>query len=205
MRAVKQATAISPVSNDAKEQIEFQVPYTARVTIAGVSPILWHRWSVESVEAKGKAAKGSRAKKEDDIESYVWRDEKGFLSLPTEYLRQSVIGAAKYRQDPRSPRKSAQDLFKAGVACGTDLCSLGTKDWDYIDRRRVNIQRAGITRSRPALLAGWRATRELAVLIPEYITPAVLNEVIQQAGRLVGVADNRPSFGRFQVTNFETW
>ena len=52
---------------------------------------------------------------------------KGLLCIPTEYFRMALIGAAKFKQDPRSPRKSAMDLFKAGVANLTDLCSLGVQ------------------------------------------------------------------------------
>ena len=115
----------------------------------------------------------------------------------------STILASKYKQDPRSPRKSAMDLFKAGLVTLTDLGSLGIKDWDYIDRRRVTIQRNGITRSRPAVKMGWKTSIIFQVLTPEYISPDLLNETLQSAGRLVGVGDFRPTFGRFQVTKFK--
>src|SRR5687767_14047151 len=91
-------------TNDAAELISLEVPYIAEVTIEGVADILFHRWSNEAVEAKAKAAKGSAAKKTDDLESYVYRADNGNLALPGEYLRQSIIAAAKFRQDPRSPR-----------------------------------------------------------------------------------------------------
>lgn len=195
-------TAIAPVSNDGQETIEYSIPYVVETIIEGVAPILFHRWSDDGVEAKAKAAKGSKAKKTDDVESYVWRNPEGEICLPGEYLRQAIVMAAKYRQDPRSPRKSAMDLFKAGVVALTDLASLGTSDWDYLDRRRVVIQRNAITRMRPAMLAGWKATVELQVLIPEYISLHLLHGVLIDAGRLVGVGDFRPTFGRFQTTSF---
>ncbi len=193
--------AVAQVANDGANII--QEPYVVEVTIEGTADLLFHRWSNEAVEAKSKAAKGSKAKKEDDVESYVYRNDRGEICLPGEYLRQAIIGAAKYRQDPRSPRKSAQDLFKAGVVSLTDLASLGIKEWDYLDRRRVQVQRNAITRVRPAILKGWKATFLIQVLVPEYIDPPMLNEVIQQAGRLIGVGDFRPTYGRFVVTKFE--
>ena len=196
------ATALAEPSNDGACTIEEQIPYMVRISVEGSAALLFHRWSVDGVEAKAKAAKGSKAKKEDDIESYVYRDAHKNLSIPGEYFRMAIIGAAKFRQDPRSPRKSAMDLFKAGIACLNELCSLGVKEWDYIDRRRVMIQRNGITRHRPAMLAGWKATVELQVLLPEYINSRTLNDVIAQAGRLIGVGDFRPTFGRFAVTEF---
>lgn len=193
-------------TNGAKEIIEYIEPYVATVSIEGVADILFHRWNCESVDEKAKAAKGSKAKKTDDIESYVYRmnpeDKSSNLALPGEYLRMAIIAAAKYRQDPRSPRKSAMDLFKAGIVALTALADLGSNKWDYEDRRRVVIQRSGINRTRPAMKAGWKVTFEMMVNLPEYIPPALLNEVIGAAGRLIGLADFRPTYGRFQVVSF---
>jgi hypothetical protein len=200
---LSKATAIDPVSNDAAAVIDISQPYAALVSVVGTAPFLFHRWSVDGVEAKSKAAKGSKAKKEDDLESYVYRDRQGMLSIPGEYFRMSLIGAAKFRQDPRSPRKSAQDLFKAAVVTLEEHCSLGLKDWSYVDKRRVTIQRNAITRCRPAIESGWKCDVLLQVLLPEYCPPEVLNEVLQSAGRLIGVGDFRPTFGRYQIVGFK--
>jgi hypothetical protein len=189
-------------TNGSKELIEMSYPYQANVTIQGTADILFHRWNCESVEMKSAAKKGSKAKKTDDLETYVYRDENGFLCIPGEYLRMSLINAAKFKQDPRSPRKSAMDLYKAAIVTLTSLASLGTKEWDYEDKRRVVIQRAGVNRVRPAMHAGWKATFDLLINIPEYISPMDLNDSLQTAGRLIGVGDFRPTYGRFVVTNF---
>ena len=190
-------------TNGAEETIGLGQPYTVTVAIEGSAAMLFHRWNCDAVAAKAGAAKGSRAKKSDDIESYVYRDDDGQLAIPGEYLRQSIIHAAKFRQDPRSPRKSAMDLFKAAVVPLTPLAPLGTDRWDYEDTRRVVVQRNGISRTRPAMKAGWAAEFRLLVNLPEYVDPAMLNEVIQTAGRLIGVGDFRPTYGRFNVTKFE--
>lgn len=180
-----------------------QMPYRIEVEIEGVAPILFHRWNCESVESKAKAKKGSAEKKSDDTESYVYRNDKGEISIPGEYLRGAIIAAAKFQQDPRSPRKSAADLYKAAIVSLTELASLGSKDWDYLDKRRVTIQRNAITRCRPAMKEGWKAKFILMVNLPEYIESSALNSTIQAAGKLIGLADFRPSFGRFNVTEFK--
>lgn len=190
-------------TNGAESGIEMKMPYRAEITIQGVAPILFHAWNVESVESKSKAAKGSKEKKTDDVESFIYRNENGEVSIPGEYLRGAIVGAARYQQDPRSPRKSAMDLFKAAIVSLTPLASLGAKDWDYLDKRRVVIQRNAVTRSRPAMHAGWKATFILMCNLPEYVSPELLNGTIQTAGKLIGLADFRPSFGRFVVTKFE--
>jgi hypothetical protein len=184
--------------------LELELPYIVTTHVTGAAPLLFHRWSCESVAEKSAAKKGSKAKKTDDIESYVYRNEHGEICLPGEYLRQSICYAAKFRQDPRSPRKSAFDLFKAGVAVLDELCPLnkGAKDWDYLDQRRVMVQRNGITRTRPAFTKGWTATARFTILTPEYIDRGMFHEVLTLAGRLIGVGDFRPTYGRFQVDSF---
>jgi hypothetical protein len=129
--------------------------------------------------------------------------ESGHLAVPGEYLRQSILNAAKFRQDPRSPRKSAQDLYKAGVQSLTTLSDFGFKDWHYIHRCRVTVQRNGITRSRPAIKAGWNLKFRLLICTPEYITPHDLIETLTNAGRLIGIGDSRPTYGRYVVKSWK--
>jgi len=195
--------------------IAMSEPFTVEVVIEGSADILFHRWNPEAVDEKAKAAKGSAAKKSDNLESYVYRNEDGEICIPGEYLRGAIVGAAKFRQDPRSPRKSAMDLFKAGVGSLTPLAPLysavsrgeagygaAATVWDFEDKRRVVVQRSGINRTRPGMKVGWRATFLILVTLPEYISPQVLNEVISTAGRIGGLGDFRPTYGRFSVVSY---
>jgi hypothetical protein len=190
-------------TNGGADDVRQSEPYTAFVTIQGSADLLFHAWNPEAVDEKGRAAKNSAAKKSDNVESYVNRNDAGEICIPGEYLRGSIINAAKFRQDPRSPRKSAMDLYKAAVVSTTILASLGVTKWDYLDRRRVTVQRAGINRTRPAMKAGWKAEFSLLVTLPEYVSRDDLRSVIEQAGRLIGVGDFRPTFGRFGIIKFE--
>ncbi len=195
-------------TNGAIEDIASSEPFVATVLLRGVVDLLFHRWNVESVEEKGKAAKGSKVKKTDNVESYVYRDDERRICLPGEYVRQAIIHAAKFRQDPRSPRKSAMDLYKAGIVSLTTLAIVSNTDgqelvhWEYEHKCRVTVQRSGITRTRPAIKQGWEAEFQLGVLLPEYIRPADLQDVLTNAGKLIGLADFRPTYGRFQVASF---
>jgi hypothetical protein len=201
--AVSEATAIGPVTNGAEAIIELTTPYIATVLFEGTADFLFHRWNCEAVEEKAKAAKGSKAKKSDDIESYVYRDGDGLLAIPGMYFRGSLVGAARYQQDPRSPRKSAMDLYKAGVVPLTELAPLGVEKWDYEHKGRVVIQRSAVTRTRPAMKAGWQCEVQFLVTTPEYINPHDLQQTFTKAGQLIGVGDFRPTYGRFLVRAFQ--
>ena len=159
--------------------------------------------TVRRSKRKAKLQRAARQKKTDNVESYVYRDDKDNICLPGEYLRQSIIHAAKYQQDPRSPRKSAMDLVKAGLISLTPLASFGTTKWDYDHAARVQVQRNGITRIRPALREGWKVTILLMVNLPEYLPSEFVNKLAVDAGRLIGVGDFRPSYGRFSVIKFD--
>lgn len=202
MNAILQL-ATDQTTNGGDHCVDLCKPYIVRVKLQGSADFLFHRWNSDAVDAKAKSAKGSAAKKSDDLESYVYRDEGGDLAIPGEYLRQAIVNAAKFQQDPRSPRKSAMDLFKAAVISLTNLASVGRATWDYEDRRRVMVQRNGITRTRPALRAGWQAEFELMVQLPEYVDTLLLRRVVDDAGRLIGLGDFRPTFGRFTVSHWE--
>lgn len=177
-------------------------PYVVSIELTGACPIIFHRWNDAAVKEKAEAKKGSKEKKTDNVESFIYRDIDGHICLPGEYLRMAMVYAAKFKQDPRSPRKSAFDLFKAGIVPLTEFAKVngGTKNWDFIDQRRVVVQRNAITRMRPAFLKGWTAEVDIMVNVPEYIDIHFFCEVLEMAGRLIGVGDFRPTYGRFNVT-----
>jgi hypothetical protein len=177
------------------------MPFFVDCTVEGVADILFHRWNADAIEEKAAAPKNSLVKRSDALESYVYRTDEGDLALPGEYVRGAIVSAARFRQDPRSPRKSAMDLYRAGVVCLTQLAGLGVTAWDYEDKRRVVVQRSGVNRVRPAMRRGWRASFTFQINTPEYIEPLDFLQTLEVAGRLVGVGDFRPSFGRFIVTN----
>jgi hypothetical protein len=197
---------LAGVSNDASALL--LPPFSVQVTIEGVADLLLHRWSSEAVAEKAAAAKNSRAKKTDDLESYVARDEDGRICLPATYLKASIRDAGRFHADPRSPRKSALDLLKAAVIVGPVLSPIlvggePVTTWSYVDRQRVVIQRSAVTRERPAFRVGWRVTFEVTSLLPEYVNRAFLLRLLGDAGRFVGLADFRPTYGRYVVVGWE--
>lgn len=195
---------LDPVSNGAETAILSGKPYRLDVEVQGVAPLLMHGWNIEAVEQKAKAAKGSKEKKSDDLESYVYRTPSGELALKGDALRAAMALAGKFKQDPRSPRKSAHDLVKSGLIPLDEFASLGVKEWDYIARHRVVVQRNSITRSRPALNIGWKCDFSMMVTLPEYLTVPFIQDLISDAGKFCALGDYRPTFGRFTTTSFKT-
>ena len=71
----------------------------------------------------------------------------------------------------------------------------------YVDVRPVIVARARVLRSRGAVGKGWKLEFALQV-IDDQLGLDVLQQILEEAGRTVGVGDFRPRFGRFRVERF---
>lgn len=169
-------------------------PILMEVCIVGEADILFHRWQTEPVEDT----------KKDDLESYIYRNEDGYICIPGAYFKGALVSAARFHGDPRVARKSAQDLIKSAVLMLSDLASLGKKSWDYEHKCRALIQKRAINRVRPAIYKGWRCSFELVNQLPNVLTGELFEAIVQDAGRIVGLADYRPTYGRFRVEYIKT-
>jgi len=195
-------TDTGPNSNDGEPAILLSAPRQVTFTLRGSSDILFHRYSPESVATKAAAKRGSASKKTDDLESYVWRDDGGMICLPGTYVHRAMVEAGRFMQDPRSARKTAMDLFKAAFVPVTELAPLGPK-WEIEDKRRMVVSRQGITRTSPGFKAGWEASLDFEILLPEYVSDDMFLESLSLAGRVIGLGQYRPTYGRYQVIKFE--
>ena len=195
------------VSNGAAALI--LTPLSVKVRIQGTQPLLFHAWNNEAIAEKAAAKKGSETKKTDDLESYVYRNEKKQICLPSRYIIRAIVEAGRNFQDPRSSRKTAKDLVQGALMSDEILSPVlvggkPVKDWDYLDKQRVCIMRSAITRTRPAFNKGWEAEFTLISQIPEHVNENFLRTLINNAGQLIGVGDFRPTYGRFQVVSWES-
>jgi hypothetical protein len=200
------ATAITVNENHAESAKDsITKPYRAKIVLEGRKSILFHGYNCDAVAAKAAATKGSAEKKIDNPEDFVYRTRDGHLGLNSIMLIQCLATAAKSFPDPRSSRKSAYDLFRAGITIDDEVVPFDgkLKTWDFLDRQRVGVNHSAVTRVRPALLAGWRMTMYIDVGAPQYITPSLLQDVLTDAGKFCGLADYRPVFGTFHVASFE--
>lgn len=209
------ATAIHDESIDTKTEagvearFEHDQPYKARVTIEGTAPLLCHRYDCDEVEAKALAPKGSKGKKSDNVESYLYRvPETNEVGIPAKNLKSMLAskrsGAGRSFQDPRSKRKNACELWQASLFVEPQVASLGKKTWDFLDRSRQCVQNAAVARVRPGFSKGWTLTFIVNVVQPSLLPPEELKRALDYAGAFVGLGDSRPDFGRFTVVRFET-
>jgi len=191
----------------------FELPYTVEVTVAGVKTYFFSRPDMDEWEKKENSAPGSRARKETDPESLVWRDADGYLAFPSTQIKTAMIAAGRYSPDPsKTGRRSAAPFISEALNVAEDVITFhhldgeGYETWNEIDVRIVRYANGRFgPRRRPILHPGWHATFTLQVLVPELIRPGDVGVLINRAGMVRGVGDNTKfGAGRFTVATFGT-
>ena len=197
------AAIVGDPTNGAALVVKATEPYFVEVTIEGTADLMFHRYNVERQIEIAKRGKGSKASKVDDLESSVWRLSGGELAIPSRHLHAAIQKAGRRQKDPSNARASCLDLYRGGLIVEPELASLGVKKWDYEDGRKENVGGRGIARVRPCVRRGWRAKFSIEVVDPEFIDVGLLREAVDRAGRICGIGERRPTFGRFHVVGWE--
>ena len=167
--------------------------YDVEVTVEGTHQLLFH-CDPEPVGSFRGYEMGHAPKDK------LYRDDQGNICIPGRYLHGAILEAAQHEPDPYNPRKNMHKLIRSSLVCLTELASLGVKKPHHIDQRKAIWHGMKSVWCRPAFEKGWQAKFlfRMAVEIPS----SVLNHLIQLAGRLVGLADFRPTYGRFTVIDY---
>ncbi len=126
--------------------------------------------------------------------------DQGVPAVPVDWILATILGGAK---------KSKQGpLVKAGLFAGIEayfpLVFPGPKTIDelwadgrFCDYRGVAVGQAKIMRARP-IFPGWSLSFSLPY-DPDTVDGTVVETALEKAGKLLGMGDYRPRFGRFEV------
>lgn len=188
--------------------------YTVSVHVEGIAPLLQHRYPLPDFETltKGGKKQTGEADYSQEWHNYLYTNSDNEIYQPATHFDGCMAKAAAGFKVQGQRGKTYSALFKGNVFCSPDEIQHGIKkpetlDGDadkplYLDLRPVVIQRARIARIRPCFKPGWKLNFTIEVL-DDQIPPNVVNEVLQLAGKTIGIGDFRPRFGRFMVTHFE--
>lgn len=175
---------------------------TFHVVIRGTKPILLHNPAGMITTSSGK--KVIPTPEDEAAKGCYWLPDKSSLCFPADNLQASLIVVApqykvgKVRLSP---------YVSGSIDIMPPYLTFGTKEYE-IDTRRAIIQRQGVMRSRPRL-NDWALTFDILVDddFPGTNPGAVIKQMLDEAGRRVGIGDFRPQrkgkFGKFVVEYFE--
>lgn len=187
--------------------------YQVDVTIKGTAPLLQHRFGQAAItEAQSVKKRTGEMDYSEEWRDTVYADEDGWLYEPATHLESAMIKAAVSFKIKGRRGKTYKDLVKAAVYVEPEMIPLNVQIPEnptsnplepfYVDIRPVIISRARVLRARGALAKGWELIFTISV-IDDQLASTVLKEILDEAGRAVGIGDYRPRFGRFITTRFE--
>lgn len=179
---------------------------TYNVVLKGVEPgFLMNRYSIEE---QTEASKNSKKCKnpptmQEELKRAEYRDEKGFLYMPAEWIYQSLLKASGEYKVPGRGKKSYRDYIKSAMIVEPENISLGKKEYST-DARSIVIRatRGRVMRYRPHV-PEWKVEFTIVILDDELIDGETLHTILDRAGKTVGVGDFRPRYGRFIVETFK--
>lgn len=180
------------------------------VELKGIAPLILHNGRLANpLDEFSKALKqisGKRNKTDQDHEEMariefmggLYLDNSGRVVVPGECIESMLVDAAK--------KLKLGQQAKAGIICDGlwPLIYSGPKSADALwenphfrDMRKAKIQRASVMRCRP-IFREWSLKTTIHYL-PDMLNESQVIDILKIAGRIVGLCDYRPKFGRFEV------
>ena len=177
---------------------------TIKVTIEGTTPLLFNRFRDVAIEGKSKKRTGAMA--EAQIEDKLYQDENGKTQLPATYLRNSIVEASKQFKIVGKGKSTYSKLVASTVQIEPFYIELKADKYEVFRISAVNPMTKGRMMTERPKYNKWSASFEI-ILNDDSVPVSVINEILEQAGKYVGVGDWRPEkkgmFGKFMITSFK--
>ncbi|MFI5405078.1 MAG: hypothetical protein ACHQ1D_01050 [Nitrososphaerales archaeon] len=175
-----------------------------KVTIQGITPLLFNRFRDIAIEGKSKKRTGAMA--DSDIEDKLYLDENGKPQLPAVYLRNAMIEGAKQFKIVGKGKSTYSKLVGSSVDVFPEMINLDAGKYEVFRISGINpTTRGRVMISRPRYNK-WKASFEI-ILNDKGVPIEVVNEILEHSGRYVGVGDWRPALkgthGKFQIIKWE--
>lgn len=182
------------------------------IGIEGISALLQHKYLfADEAEVFSRKRSGVKDYSLEWEKSCYWHPEVG-LYQPGVHIEAALIKSATNFQIPGRQKKTYKDLFKGTVFAKPELIPYGfgklspdgllKKGLIEVHRAVCVVQKSRIERLRPLVPAGWKLKFTLQ-LFDDQLPRETLKEILDYAGRFIGIGDWRPRFGRFIVTEFK--
>ena len=176
-----------------------------KVTIQGTTPILFNRFRDVAIEGKSKRRTGAMV--ESEIEDKLYKDKDGNTYIPSVYLKNCIVEASKQFKIVGKGKSTYSKIVASTVDVEPFAIILDAEKYDIFRISAVNPMTKGRMMTERPKYDKWSASFEL-ILNDEQVDVTVINEILESAGKYVGIGDWRPQtkgmFGKFMITSFKT-
>jgi hypothetical protein len=175
-----------------------------KVQIEGITPLLFNRFRDTQIEGKSKKRTGAQT--ESDIEDKLYVvDEK--ICLPAVYIKNCITEASKQFKIVGKGKSTYSKLVASTVDIEPFMIELKAGKYEVFRISAVNPMTRGRMMTERPEFNKWSAEFEIIINDPA-VPISVVNEILEHAGKYVGVGDWRPQtkgmFGKFMITSFKT-
>lgn len=219
--SVGHGTAMQEEARKAQLEVEFQLCLTnikefgmkvIDISIAGLSPLIMHKFTDKAAESATSGARVSSANTDrgtphEQAEECLYVDDGGIIIIPQPNIFQSIISAGRFFKNGKSKITTLKSsLIPAAVVLPLEYTKLEFDEPWTVDTRPVRIPSTGgrILRHRPRF-ENW-SCGFIAELDEGDISEKLFREIVGAAGAKVGLCDFRPEtrgpFGRFSIVNW---
>lgn len=173
-----------------------------KVRIRGTSDYLQHRRNPE--DESDSVKKKNVVDYSKDADKALYLDEKIGVYIPSKHIRGALVESGK--NFIVKGLVNYKKIVDSTTEIDPDKIPIGKKTYDYKHQEFGRIPPktgSSVMVSRPAFRKGWEAEFTILVIDEDRLPIKVLKEVLEFAGKFVGIGDWRPHFGRFEVVEFK--
>jgi hypothetical protein len=180
--------------------------YQVDVTIEGVAPYLYGKWTKEGKKSLGEGIGGgkkSTSDREQEALEKVCRNSNG-LYLPGQDIEACLVQGVKMA-NLKEGRSSAAPYVEATVLVKQREIEFGKQEPDFMHEalgRRPPKRGGACIILRPGLNEGWQLSFTF-IVADDRRSPDQLRRGLEEAGLLAGLGEWRPKYGRFVVKKWE--
>ena len=179
-----------------------------RVKIEGTSPLLMNRPNQLDIADKSKNVKRETKTVEELAADKLYVDAVGKIYIPATWFQGTIVegGKAKKMGGKGSSKATYSKVAGSCVEVNPFELIITPQTWKPFSVLTVNPSTKGRNMTHRPQFEKWGVEFEVTI-DEEQIEPYVLKEILDIAGKTVGVGDWRPQkkgrFGRFMVILFE--
>lgn len=179
------------------------------ITIQGITPLICNRFTEEAAErattgSRSAIATADRGTPQDIASQKLYLDTKGVIGIPVPNLLRCIVDGGIFEKHGRSKITTQKSsLLYACLDIEDVMIPIVHEQPWKVDTRPIRIPATGgrILAHRP-MFDDWKLSFT-ANLDTEIMTPALLRQIVDHAGKKIGLGDFRPStkgpFGKFVV------
>ena len=174
-----------------------------KVRIEGTTPLLINRFRDTQIEGKSKKRTGAISES-DILDKLYMIDEK--VMILSVYIKNSITEASKQFKIVGKGKSTYTKLVASTVDVSPFMIDLNSGKFEVFRISAVNPMTRGRMMTERPKFNKWNAEFEI-ILNDSAIDISVINEILEHAGKYVGIGDWRPQtkgmFGKFLISEFK--